>query len=132
MSTTFTVTTSEAIEQEFLCVNQLSDVLKQVVCASLWARPEIYESINYTECEDQIDAICMFLDRFELAKEVKSEPCKIVRDEESGNNRLAEPDEADVAEEGLLLHWEATPALMKMIQECTGLKWMVSGSSVSQ
>jgi hypothetical protein len=131
MTTTPTATTSKAIEQGFICVNQLSDVLKQVVCASLWAMPELHRSVNYTEYETEIDGICMFLQRFQLAKEVKSEPCKIVRDEETGNNRLAEPDEADVAEDGLLLHWEATPALMKMIQECEELTWIVSGSSVS-
>lgn len=132
MSSTSNVTTSIDIEHGFICVYQLSDVLKQVVCASLWAMPELYRSVSYTEYETEIDGICMFLQRFQLAKEVKSEPCKIVQDEENGNNRLAEPDEADVAEDGLLLHLEATPALMKMIQECTKLTWIVSGVSVSQ
>jgi hypothetical protein len=122
MSTTPTVTTSEAIECGFICVNELSDVLKRVFCASLWNDPQFYRDAVYTAYEQEIDGMCSVLQFLNLAREVKSEPCKIVLDEETGNYRLAEPDEVDLADEGVLVHWEATQALMEMIQQHISVK----------
>ena len=102
-----------ATELDYVSMNALSDALKRLICASFWSRLEFFESVPYEAYEAEIEGICQVLQFLDLAEIVRSEPCKILRDEE-GN--LAVGQQSEDGEDGMREFWDATPQLVEMIK----------------
>jgi hypothetical protein len=93
-------------------VNHLSEVLeniisKNLVIDALWVEPE-------SVVDRVLLSFARALKRDGLATVVKRAVCKVIFDDELDSYRIAEPDERKDALDGVVMFWDASPALVQM------------------
>jgi hypothetical protein len=103
------------LEPGYPVANELSYVLDKIICEGLCAKSALY-LLPESEMEDVCLEFALTLRKDGLAGVVKRLVCKLVFDEELGRHRIAEPDELEYAQDGLVKCWDAAPELVARYQ----------------
>jgi hypothetical protein len=95
-----------------IAVHILSRPLQALFCLFLPDAPEEFTNLDWCRLGPEISGACRILQALNLAYAAEVDPCKVVCDPKIGEYRPAEPEEIHLAEDGYVLYWKATEALV--------------------
>jgi hypothetical protein len=95
-----------------IAVHILSRPLQALFCLFLPDAPEGFTNFDWCRLGPEISGACRILQARKLAYAAEVDPCKVVCDPKIGEYRPAEPEEIHLAEDGYMVYWKATEALV--------------------